>query len=146
MRTSFLTLFFLCVGVLAARSAPPMVDGAWVLSDKWRGYMGLALVINGDEFRYWFMSDFKSEDEPTYPITGKVEFVGGVIRLHSIGDARLYDTDWHLVVLQGEICLLADTHMRAIRDGQRFPDDRLLHKVEHFDENSPTMNRPKNKE
>jgi hypothetical protein len=33
------------------------IDGAWVLSGRWTGYMGIALKIKGDHYKYWFYSD-----------------------------------------------------------------------------------------
>src|SRR5262245_53469412 len=45
-------------------------DGAWVLSDKWWGYMGIALVIKGNEFKYWFYSDFIGPRERGIPSPG----------------------------------------------------------------------------
>jgi hypothetical protein len=36
--------------VLAAE--PASLDGAWVLLEKWTGYMGIALVLKGDTFKY----------------------------------------------------------------------------------------------
>ena len=146
MRSLIFTLFILATTIVGARSAAPTIDGAWVLSDKWTGFMGIALVIKSNEFKYWFYSDAGSLREPKYPITGKVEFDGDVIRLRPSGDAHLYDTNWHLVVFQGEICLLADLHMRGYRDSQKLEDDRLLHKLDAFDEKKPVMNRPRKRE
>jgi hypothetical protein len=146
MRTLILILFILATSIAGARSAPPTIDGAWVLSDKWTGFMGIALVIRSNEFRYWFYSDVPILPEPKYPVTGKVEFDGDVIRLRPNGDAHLYDTNWHLFVFQGEICLLADLHMRRYRDTQKVEDDRLLHKLDAFDEKKPVMNRPRRRD
>jgi hypothetical protein len=146
MRSLILTLVIFTAMALGARSAPPTLDGAWVLSDKWTGYMGIALVIKSNEFKYWFYSDFKGPKEPTYPITGKLEIDADTIRLHPKGDAHLYDTSWHLVVFKGEICLLAERHMRSYRDGGKFADDRLLHKLDAFDEKNSIMNRPRKRD
>ncbi len=146
MRSLILTLCILATTVVGARSAPATIDGAWVLSDKWTGFMGIALVFKSNEFRYWFYSDVRGPREPKYPITGKVEFDGDTIRLRPSGDAHLYDTNWHLVVFQGEICLLADLHMRRYLDSQKLEDDRLLHKLDAFDEKKPVMNRPRKRE
>jgi hypothetical protein len=142
MRAFVLTLTMFLITALAGRPSPPTINGAWVLSEKWTGFMGVALVIQGNEFKYWFYSDVKIPNPPAYPITGKVEFDAGVVRLHPHDDRRLYDTSWHLVVFQGEICLLADRHLQAYRAGEKFADDRLLHKIAEFDEKKPVMNRP----
>lgn len=146
MRSLNLTLVILASIVLSARSAPPTIDGAWVLSDKWTGFMGIALVIKSNEFRYWFYSDVRGPKEPPYPVTGKVEFDGDTIRLRPDGDARLYDANWHWVVFQGEICLLAGLHVQRYRNGQKLEDDRLLHKLDAFDEKKPVMNSPRKRE
>ncbi len=147
MRSIILTFFILLATIAGARSAPLTIDGAWVLSDKWTGYMGIALVIKSNEFKYWFYSDVKGPSEPKYPITGKVEFDANTIRLRPDGDARLYDTNWNVVVFKGEICLLASFHMSPPwRDEKKFPEDRLLHKLDAFDEKKPVMNRPRKRE
>ena len=70
MRSFIPTLSIVAATILGARSAPSTIDGAWVLSDKWTGFMGIALVIKGNEFRYWFYSDVSVPREPKYPITG----------------------------------------------------------------------------
>lgn len=108
--------------------------------------MGIAVVINSNEFKYWFYSDCCGGEEVPYPIRGKVEFAADMIHLRPNGDAHLYDTKWHLVVFQGEICLLADIHMQRYRDGHKLEDDRLLHKLDAFDEKKPVMNRPRKRE
>jgi hypothetical protein len=146
MRIFILTLVIFAATVFAVRPPPPTIDGAWVLSDKWTGYMGIALTIRSNEFKYWFYSDVKLPTEPEYPITGNVEFDADIIRLRPEGDKRLYDTNWHLVVFEGEICLLAGRHMQRHREGQKFADDRLLHKLAEFDEEKPVMNRPRSHE
>src|SRR4030095_12469104 len=107
MHSIILIFFILLATIVGARSAPPTIDGAWVLSDKWTGFMGIALVIKSNEFKYWLYSDVSGQREPKYPITGKVEFDADIIRLRPGVDAHLYDTNWHLFVFKGEICLLA---------------------------------------
>jgi hypothetical protein len=142
MRILLIALSILCAAATCVRAEPPTIDGAWVLSEKWTGYMGIALVIKENEFKYWFYSDFRSSTEPRYPITGKIESDGDSIRLvPSVRDAHLYDTAWHFVVHKGEISLLAESHFREYRSGKRFPDDRLLHRIDDFDEKKPVMNR-----
>ena len=126
-----------------SRAATPQIEGAWVLSDKWTGLMGVALVIKSNDFKYWFYSDVKGLGEPKYPITGNVEFNGDAIRLRSTQDARFYDSVWHVVSFKGEVCLLADKDMQTFRDTRKLPDDRLLYKLETFDEKKPVLNRPR---
>lgn len=141
MRTLILALSILYASAIGAQSQTPTLDGAWVLSEKWTGYMGIALVIKSNEFRYWFYSDVQLPKEPRYPIMGKVELDGDKIRLlPTVTDAHLYHTNWHFVVHKGEICLLAESHLRDYRSGKPFPDDRLLHKIDYFDDKKPVMN------
>jgi hypothetical protein len=97
MRIAILSSAILVAAVFEGHAAPPTINGAWVLSEKWHGYMGIALVIKDNEFKYWFYSDAKLPDEPKYPITGKVEFDGDIIRLVPNGNEHLYDTKWRLV-------------------------------------------------
>lgn len=104
--------------------------------------MGIALVIDGDDFEYWFYSDVKSSDDPVYPIRGKVRYYGDYIRLLVDDDTRLYSTKWRPVVHKGEICLLADEHLQKYQQTKKFPADRLLHKLADFDKQHPQMNRP----
>lgn len=135
-----LTIFLASSGPL--RSEPPTLDGAWVLSEKWIGYMGVALVIKSNEFKYWFYSDVQSPKKPNYPMTGKIALDGDRIALlPNNADGHLYDTNWHLVVHKGEICLLAGIHLQEYKKGKPFPVDRLLHKTNGFDEKKPVMNR-----
>jgi hypothetical protein len=142
MHTFILTPLVFCASTIGARSNTPTIDGAWVLSEKWTGYMGIALVIKSNQFRYWFYSDAKDSKVSTYPITGKVEFDGDRIRLlPSATDARLYHTNWHFVVFKWDICLLAESHLKDYRNGKPFPENRLLYKIENFDEKKPVMNR-----
>ena len=148
MRALFLTFSIFYASLVGTRSEIPTLDGAWVLSEKWTGFMGIALVIKSNEFRFWAYSDYQPEKQPRYPITGKVESDGDTIRLYQASaDARyLYHTNWHLVVHKGEICLLAESHLQDYRSGKPFADDRLLYKVDDFDEKKPVMNRRRKRE
>lgn len=118
-------------------------DEAWVLSEAWTGFMGIAIVFKDNEFKYWFYSDVIGPNEPTYPLTGKVEREGDTIILIPDSDADFYDTKWHVVDFQGEICLLADFHMQEYRESSKLPEDRLLHKLDSFDEKHPVKNMPR---
>jgi hypothetical protein len=120
---------------------PPRVDGTWALSDGWTGYMGIALVIEGDKFKYWFYSDVRSPNEPKYPIRGKVTYRSNSIQLSAEDKGRLYADVWRFVVHEGEICLLADEHLADHRP-PKSPSDRLLHKISDKVEETPMMNRP----
>jgi hypothetical protein len=124
------------------KTSAPTINGAWVLSEQWTGYMGIALVFKDDDFEYWFYSDVKGPDDPVYPIRGKVRYYGDYIRLLIEDDKRLYSTKWRLVVHQGEICLLSDEHLQEYQRSKKFPSDRLLHKLADFDRENPQMNRP----
>lgn len=142
MRSTILALLFSFTTMTAAQAESPTVDGAWVLSEKWRDFMGLALVIESNTFKYWFKSDVELSEEPIYPITGKVEYHGDTIRLVADkNEVLLYAKNWHLVVHKEEICLLGESHLQDYKSGKRFPVDRLLHKIDDFDEDKPVMNR-----
>jgi hypothetical protein len=143
--------FVIAIGVqprlsplLAAESAAsdaPSLDGAWALSEKWTGYMGIALVIKGDTFKYWFYSDAKTGNEPKYPITGKAEIKKGVIHLTPTDPKlRLYSSAWQSVVYKGQTCLIAESDLKKFRE--KHEDDRLLYKLDAFDEAAPQCNRP----
>ncbi len=140
MKLIFVTLLLALCSVDSSRA--DQIDGAWVLSEKWTGYMGIALVIHGDQFKYWFYSDVRLSDEPHYPIEGKVLYQGDTLRLQPSQEAHLYDTEWHLVIWKGEICLLAEKHYKKFQEDKKLPDDRLLFKMQNFDEKNPTENRP----
>ncbi|MEY2507708.1 MAG: hypothetical protein QOH01_2037 [Verrucomicrobiota bacterium] len=128
-------------------------DGAWALSGKWTGYMGLALRISGDRYKYWFSSDVGpttfettingkttryTEKPPRYPLTGRIIIRGDVLELRGAGE--YYDRKWHRIVYRGVPCLLADEHYREWRRTGRLPDDRLLFRIPQFDERHPQLN------
>ena len=128
-------------------------DGAWVLSGQWTGYMGLALKIHGDHYKYWFSSDraptiFEStidghttrsiEEMPRYPLTGRVIIRGDTIKLRGAGD--YYDRQWRRIVYRGVPCLLAEQHYREWKKSGRLADDRLLFRAPRFDEKHPRLN------
>ncbi len=81
--------------VLAADAAPapPTINGAWMLSDAWAGYMGITLAIEDDEFKYRFSSDVTSGDEPEYPIRGKVRYRGDLIVLEPKNGEDMYSKE-----------------------------------------------------
>ncbi len=121
------------------------LDGYWLLSGKWMGYMGIALKIEKDRFQYWFYSDAKLEHEPSYPISGQVEIKKNVIYLKSQQNEHLYSETWHLVVYKNQICLLADRHYQEYINTDKLDDSRLLFKVSEkdiLDKKKPQMNAP----
>jgi hypothetical protein len=148
-------LFLATLSLAAARSD---LDGVWVLSGKWAGYMGIAIKINSERYNYWFYSDvgqpvFTSEitmsdghverltsieKPPKYPLTGRLKLRGDVVELAGAGG--YYDRKWHRIVYRGVPCLLADKHYREWKRGKGFADDRLLFKLSTFDEKHPQMN------
>jgi hypothetical protein len=150
-----LGLFLATVPLAVARSG---LDGVWVLCGKWTGYMGIALKIHSDRYKYWFYSDvgpstFTSEitmpdgrverhtsieKPPRYPLTGRLKVRGDVIELVDAG--HCYDRKWHRIVYRGVPCLLADEHYREWKQGKGFADDRLLFQLPRFDEKHPQMN------
>jgi hypothetical protein len=149
MRTSLAIVALLVANSVIAGE----FDGAWVLSGKWTGYMGLALKISGDHYKYWFSSDVGpttfettingkttryTEKPPRYPLTGRAIVRGDVLELRGAGD--YYDRKWHRIVYRGVPCLLADEHYREWRHDGRLPDDRLLFRIPHFDERHPQLN------
>ena len=121
------------------------LDGYWLLSGKWMGFMSIALKIDKNRFQYWFYSDDKSDDEPTYPISGKVEIKKNTIRLNCPNKEHLYSDEWHLVIYKNEICLLADSHYQDYMKTDKLDDSRLLFKVSEkdmLDKRNPQMNAP----
>ena len=156
MRTLLLSML---VGVLACSSSivaeasrddayltgEYRLDGYWLLSGKWMGYMGIALRIDKNHFDYWFYSDAKSNDEPTYPLSGDVEIKKNIVHLKCRGQEHLYSEDWHLIVFKNQICLLADSHYQDYMKTDRLDDSRLLFKVRDEDirdKKKPQMNAP----
>jgi hypothetical protein len=144
---------------IASRAVASEFDGAWALSGKWTGYMGLALQIRGDHYKYWFSSDqaeplFTSEittpdgrridghtyilKRPKYPLTGRAVIHGGTFELRGRGE--YYDRTWRHIVYRGVPCLLAEQHYREWRRSGRLAEDRLLFRVPRFDETRPQLN------
>jgi len=141
-RSTLLALLLVLLSLTALGKTK--IDGAWVLSEKWEGYMGIALVIHDESFKYWFYSDVVVPgDETRYPIAGRVEEKDGEIRLKAKADARLYDTMWRQVQWQGELCLLSQKDFESYVKSGVMPVSRLLYRVQKFDEAHPIMNRVK---
>ena len=130
-------------------------DGTWVLSGKWTGYMGLALKIRGDHYKYWFSSDVGpvtsdavdekghvlssyTEKLPQYPLAGRAVIHGDTLEIRGVGD--YYDRKWRHIVYRGIPCLLAEMHYREWQQSGRLPEDRLLFRVSDFDEKHPFLN------
>ena len=154
MRTTLVIAAFF----IASRVVAGEFDGAWVLSGKWTGYMGLALKIRGDHYKYWFSSDmaeptFSSEitmpdghverhtyipKRPKYPFTGRAVLHGDTLELRGPGD--YYDRKWRRIVYRGVPCLLAEEHYREWKKSGRLPDDRLLFRIPRFDDEHPQLN------
>jgi hypothetical protein len=102
---------------IASTAVASDFDGAWVLSGKWTGYMGLALKIRGDHYKYWFSSDVMpmestlevtmpdghverhtyTEERPKYPLTGHIVTRGDTIELRGPGD--YYDRKWRRITV-----------------------------------------------
>ena len=121
------------------------LDGYWLLSGKWMGYMGIALKIDKSNFQYWFYSDVKSNHEPTYPLSGEVEIKKNTVHLKYRGQEHLYAEKWHLVIYKNEICLLAESHYQEYMKTDKLDDSRLLFKVREADirdKKKPQMNAP----
>jgi len=134
-------------------SANRSLDGAWVLSGKWAGYMGLALKIDGSHYKYWFSSDAgpvtiettingrtetHTEKRPRYPLRGRVIVRGDVLELLGPGD--YYDRKWHRIIHRSVPCLLAGKHYREWKRSGRLADDRLLFRFPTFNERKPQLN------
>ena len=139
----------------ASFAAASSFDGAWVLSGKWTGYMGLALKIDGDRYKYWFFTDVSgaptieiiepdgrvethTTKPPKYPLRGRVRVREGVLELLGPGD--YYDRKWHRITYRGVPCLIAGKHYREWKRTGSLAEDRLLFRLPAFDEKRPTLN------
>jgi hypothetical protein len=142
-----------CSSSFAAETSPDdayltgeyRLDGYWLLSGKWIGDMGIALKLDKNHFSYWFYSDVKSNDEPTYPLSGDIEIKKNIVHLKCRGQERLYAEDWHLIIYKNQICLLADRHYQDYMKTDKLDDSRLLFKVRDqdiLDKKKPQMNAP----
>jgi hypothetical protein len=150
---AFCLFAFRSEDVLADSRTDRSLDGAWALSGKWTGYMGLALKIRGNRYKYWFSSDVgpavfettingrterRTEKLPKYPLKGRFVLRGDVIELLGSGD--YYDRKWHRIKYRNIPCLLADEHYREWKKSGRLADDRLLFKLPNFNETKPQLN------
>jgi hypothetical protein len=118
------------------------VRGYWALTDEWSGFMGLALEINDDRYRYWFYSDVRLEDEPEYPIEGRFSIDHGILVLDS--NHRLYDTEWLLVTHEGQKGLFPNSAFKTITMRRESPRTRMLFPV-GSDVEWPIFNAPASK-
>ncbi|HZR04537.1 MAG TPA: hypothetical protein VFA61_01760 [Candidatus Udaeobacter sp.] len=140
---------------IASTAVASEFDGAWVLSGQWTGYMGLALKIRGDHYKYWFSSDVgpttieitdekgrvlssHTEKPPRYPLTGRAGIRGDTLELR--GPGEYYDRKWRLLTYRGVPCLLAEQHYREWKKTGKLADDRLLFRAQAFDEKHPRLN------
>ena len=150
---SLLNVAFILMASAPLAAARSDIDGAWVLSGRWTGYMGIALKIKGDHYKYWFYSDVgpstitmtingrtttHTQKVPNYPLRGRVVVNADAIELR--GPGKYYDRKWHLITYRGVPCLLADLHYREWKRGEEFADDRLLFRLPTFTEKRPRMN------
>lgn len=111
-------------------------EGAWVLSEQWAGFMGAALKFNRDgTFKYWFYSDVKLPDEPKWPIVGSWAWNGPVLELKV--QHHLFDARWYAYRHKNELTLLPEHARRWQLDKGEANDDRLLFRVNEFDEDEP---------
>jgi hypothetical protein len=121
MKAALVIAALFVTGVAAASE----FDGAWVLSGKWTGYMGLALKIRGDRYKYWFASDVApvtaqitdekgrvlsshTDKPPRYPLAGRAVIRGDTLEFRGSGD--YYDRKWRRLIYRGVPCLLAGQH------------------------------------
>src|SRR5437763_1342591 len=83
------------------------LEGGWVLSRDWEGFMGVAIQFHRDgTFDYWFYSDVADPDGPKYPVRGKWKWNDSVLTLEC--DHRLHSTRWHVDRHRGEPALLPE--------------------------------------
>ena len=65
------------------------IDGAWVMTSEWMGYMGVSIALEGDRYYYWMYSDVGTNFEQYYPYTGTWTIEGDILVL---GDPTVLDT------------------------------------------------------
>ncbi len=112
----------------AALEKKELEIGGWQLSSEWEGYMGVSLKFNDDgTFQYWFYSDVKLDNEPSYPLSGKWEMSDNVITL--ISTEHLYDTKYHVIKFGSEICLMPNRNYALMKSK---PDDKVDYSRLHF--------------
>ncbi|OGV36035.1 MAG: hypothetical protein A2020_00855 [Lentisphaerae bacterium GWF2_45_14] len=129
-----LTAFLILPFVSFAESRKDILGG-WVLSEKWGGYMGVAILFDKDEYTYWFYSDVNYPGKPRYPIKGKYSIEGNKITLAKV--PGLYTDKWYLIDYQKEKCLIPDNEYSKLAEGKPFDDSRLLHFDKLFDTEDP---------
>lgn len=116
--------------------------GKWSFSSEWSGYMGMAIQFDKGEYRYWFHSDVKSDDEPRYPLTGTWKLIDGVLSMSPPVNGRLYATEWMLIRYQGETGLIAPDNFAIMMIHDRTPTNRWLQRLEREPATWPLMNLP----
>jgi hypothetical protein len=109
------------------------VEGYWALNDEWTGFMGLALELKENRFRYWFYSDVRSDDQPKYPIEGKFSIEHGILVLGSDATRdpkqHVYDTKWLLITHDGQDGLFPYSAFETIAMRRESPRTRMLFPV-----------------
>jgi len=121
---------------------PKEIIGKWTFSEQWSGYMGMAIEFKEREFRYWFSSDFKSPDEPKYPVVGTWELVKGVVVLKAPDGVHLYSNEWVMTKFKDSFGLTNPSDVKVLIRQKSSPDTRMLTKVQGVPPVWPMLNSP----
>jgi hypothetical protein len=159
IRTATLMMILFCVtglGAVEAAAGPftmpitfteiqdaSAVIGKWSFPASWSGYMGMAIEFTPDGYRYWFQSDARGPDEPTYPLVGTWRLVNGVVILNPPEAGHLYADTWMLATANGATGLLAPDNLKVLVWQKAQPESRMLTKLPDTTPVWPLLNMPR---
>ena len=114
------------------RPIPHPYERVWVMSGGWQGTMGVAIALSHNRYYYWFYSDAKYDEEPTWPIVGTYTLSENRLTLSAKEGEHLYATTWLVETNGNRECLWAE------RDVGDYP--RMLIPDPYFDPKDPFAN------
>ena len=120
------------------------VIGRWAFASEWDGYMGMALELNENGFRYWFMSDVGQRSRG-YPVEGTWEIDKGRITLIHESDEHIYSEVWMLAESNGRIGLINPDDMKTLMMQHRQPTTRMMFMMPDSFKHWPVHNYPSEK-
>lgn len=102
------------------------IEGSWALNG-WTGFMGTALQLQNGHFKYWFYSDVKTADEPSYPLSGTYSVSGGKLVLSDASGLR--ERVWIYGVYDDREGLWQESDLEVVIRRAESPSVRMLRKV-----------------
>jgi hypothetical protein len=82
MATLILGAVCACACAPDPQKPSPLREGTYQLCEEVTGYSGEKLELKDGRFKYWFYSDVRTGEEPTYPLSGTYTIEGTTLKLN----------------------------------------------------------------